>query len=162
MGHMVSSVSSWFNQMAVTAEGVYFSKGIQSVIKAEDPEYLDMVDYFVNLEGRLTMIRDCVARLSRSYVTMGTLWGEFGANAVAVSRVGRFVFYFVGSPSGSAWNWEGGVGDIGRRTQEGESCSNGRRNVEFPPPQMSGFYALKLEARLKKNIRPSGEFGRRN
>mmetsp|Transcript_44504 Transcript_44504/g.85125 ORF Transcript_44504/g.85125 Transcript_44504/m.85125 type:complete len:535 (+) Transcript_44504:274-1878(+) len=84
MGHMVSSMSSWFNQMAVTAEGVYFSKGIQSVIKAEDPEYLDMVDYFVNLEGRLLMIRDCVARLSRSYITMGSLWGEFGAHAVAV------------------------------------------------------------------------------
>ena len=68
MGHMLSGMNSWWNQLAVTAEGVYFSKGIQSVIKAEDPEYLDMVDYFVNLEGRLTMIRDCVARLSRSYV----------------------------------------------------------------------------------------------
>jgi hypothetical protein len=70
--------------MSVTAEGAYFSKGIQTVIKAEDPEYLDVVDYFVNLEGRLTLMRDNVARLSRAYMTLGSLWGEFGAQAVAV------------------------------------------------------------------------------
>lgn len=81
---VMSSMSSWFNQMSVTAEGAYFSKGIQTVIKAEDPEYLDVVDYFVNLEGRLMLMRDNVARLSRAYMSLGALWGEFGAQAVAV------------------------------------------------------------------------------
>jgi hypothetical protein len=64
------------SQMSVTAEGAYFSKGIQTVIKAEDPEYLDVVDYFVNLEGRLMLMRDNVARLSRAYMSLGALWGE--------------------------------------------------------------------------------------
>jgi hypothetical protein len=51
MGSMVNSVSSWFNSLGVSAEGAYYSKGKNTLMEAEDPEYLEVVDYFMGLEG---------------------------------------------------------------------------------------------------------------
>eukprot|EP00959_Pyramimonas_sp_CCMP1952_P169840 3548428-Pyramimonas_sp.AAC.1 len=52
MGSMVHSMSNWFNSLGVSAEGAYYNKGTKTMMEAEDPEYLEVVDYFMGLEGK--------------------------------------------------------------------------------------------------------------
>ena len=51
VGSMVNSMSSWFSSLGVSAEGAYYNKGTSTMMEAEDPEYLEVVDYFMGLEG---------------------------------------------------------------------------------------------------------------
>mmetsp|Transcript_31975 Transcript_31975/g.38669 ORF Transcript_31975/g.38669 Transcript_31975/m.38669 type:complete len:507 (-) Transcript_31975:156-1676(-) len=81
---MMSSMGHWFGHMRIATEGAMHGKGIDSVVAAEDPEYLEVVDYFLNLEGRLRRINDNVTRLADQYNSMGGIWGEFGSLSLAL------------------------------------------------------------------------------
>ncbi|KAK3284732.1 hypothetical protein CYMTET_7632, partial [Cymbomonas tetramitiformis] len=86
LGTLGTSMSYWLGELRVTAEASMNGKGIESVVSAEDPEYLDLVDYFFTLEGRLTKLLEAVNRVVNVYKSFGATWAELGETALTLGK----------------------------------------------------------------------------